>query len=256
MSSRRSFLQNSSVAVLASGIASKSAFAAAGEEIRLGFIGCGGRANELLGQFQKVKGTRVAGLCDPDEAVLDRTAKRFPDAAKYNDLRKLLENPSIDAVVVATCNHWHCLAAIWAMQSGKDVYVEKPLSHSQWEGEQTIAAARKYNRICQVGTQQRSDPMQAEVKAFLHDEKVLGAIQSVRVNRYGVRPSIGKRTTPLVVNPAINYDLWLGPAEDKPIMRERLHYDWHWDFNTVPARWEIGAFMFSTMFAMLFFAIR
>lgn len=232
MPSRRSFLQTSSVAALATSISTKSMYAAAGDEIRLGFIGCGGRANELMSQFEKVKGTRVVALCDPDAGTLARTAKRFPDAAKYADLRKLIENPSVDAVVVATCNHWHCLAAIWAMQAGKDVYVEKPLSHSQWEGEQTIAAARKYNRICQVGTQQRSDPMQTEVKAFLHDEKALGAIQSVRVNRYGVRPSIGKRETPLAIDPAVDYDLWLGPAEDKPIMREKLHYDWHWDFNT------------------------
>jgi len=124
------------------------------------------------------------------------------------------------------------LAAIWAMEAGKDVYVEKPLSHSQWEGRQTVAAARKYNRICQVGTQQRSDPMQAEIKKFLHQEKTLGEITSARVNRYGVRPSIGKRDTPLEIEKDVAYDLWLGPAQDEPIYRENLHYDWHWVWNT------------------------
>ena len=162
-----------------------------------------------------------------------KTAKqRFPKAKIWTDLRGLLDDKSIDAVVIATCNHWHCLAAIWAMQAGKDVYVEKPLSHSQWEGRQAVAAARKYGRICQVGTQQRSDPMQAEIKKFLHEEKALGEIQSARVNRYGVRAPIGKRATPLPIASNVNYDLWLGPAQDQPIYRDKLHYDWHWDFNT------------------------
>ncbi len=98
------------------------------------------------------------------------------------------------------------------MQAGKDVYVEKPLSHSQWEGRQTVAAARKYNKICQIGTQQRSDPMQAEIKKFLHEEKALGEIKAARVNRYGIRPSIGKRDTPLPIDKDIAYDLWLGPG--------------------------------------------
>ena len=118
------------------------------------------------------------------------------------------------------------------MEAGKDVYVEKPLSHSQWEGEQTVAAAEKYKRICQLGTQQRSDPMQAEIKTFLHKEKGLGDIVSVQVNRVGVRSSIGKRSTPLLIPNDMDYDLWLGPAIDEPIFRDKLQYDWHWDWNT------------------------
>jgi len=106
------------------------------------------------------------------------------------------------------------------------------LAYNPWEGRQVVAAARKYNRICQVGTQQRSDPMQAEIKKFLHEEQALGPIQSARVNRYGRRNSIGKRSTPLVIDREINYDMWLGPAEDRPIFRDELHYDWHWDWNT------------------------
>lgn len=208
------------------------AFALANDEIRLGFIGCGGRAGEHLAVFSKLEGVRITGLCDPDEGKVNSAKAIAPDATGYTDLREMLDNKQIDAVVIAACNHWHCLAAIWAMQSGKDVYVEKPLSHSQWEGRQTVAAARLYNRICQVGTQQRSDPMQAEIKKFLHVEKALGKILTARVNRFGVRDSIGRRDTPLTIDSKVDYNLWLGPAEDKPIMREKLHYDWHWDWNT------------------------
>ena len=161
--------------------------------------------------------------------VIDKIA---PKAKAYTDMRKLLEDPSIDAVVIATGNHWHCLAAIWAMEAGKHVYVEKPLSHTQWEGDQTVAAARRYGKVCQIGTQQRSDPMQAEIKKFLHQEKALGEIKAAKVNRYGVRGSIGKRKEPLKISKSVNYDLWLGPAQDQPILRDNLHYDWHWDWNT------------------------
>ena len=232
--SRRNFFQTTVAASVSGGLLPLHALraASANNEISLGFISCGGRANELMSQFDKVDGVNIVALCDPDQTILAKAKKRYPKAKGFADLRSLLDDKSVDAVVVATCNHWHCLAAIWAMQAGKDVYVEKPLSHTQWEGEQTVAAARKYDRICQVGTQQRSDPMQAEIKKFLHEEKALGAIQSARVNRYGVRPSIGKRTSPLPIESSIDYNLWLGPAQDKPIFRDKLHYDWHWDFNT------------------------
>jgi predicted dehydrogenase len=230
---RRNFLATSVATGLTTTLPAKRSRAAnANDEINLGFISCGGRAGGLMGQFSKVDGINIAGLCDVDEQRLGLAKQKFPKAQGWNDLRDLIASDSIDVVVVATCNHWHCLAAIWAMQAGKDVYVEKPLSHSQWEGRQTVAAARKYNRICQIGTQQRSDPMQSEIKKFLHQEKGLGEILAARVNRYGVRPSIGKRDTPLTIDKNVAYDLWLGPAQDQPIFREKLHYDWHWDWNT------------------------
>ncbi len=230
---RRQFIYTAAAAGLSSSIAPRSLRAAnANDEISLGFISCGGRAGELMKQFSQVDGVNIAGLCDVDQQRVAAASKAFPKAQTWNDLRELIGSKSIDAVVISTCNHWHCLAAIWAMEAGKDVYVEKPLSHSQWEGQQTVAAARKYNRICQVGTQQRSDPMQAEIKRFLHEERGLGQIHAARVNRYGIRPSIGKRDTPLQIEKNIAYDLWLGPAQDQPIYREQLHYDWHWDWNT------------------------
>lgn len=229
---RRNFLAASAVGLSTSVAATSLRAANANEEINIGFISCGGRAQGLMKQFSAVPGVNIAGLCDVDERLLGAAKERFPKAQGWTDLRELIASPSIDAVVVATCNHWHCLAAIWAMEGGKDVYVEKPLSHTQWEGRQTVAAARKYSKVCQMGSQQRSDPMQVKIKQFLHIEKGIGELQSARVNRYGIRPSIGRRDTPLQIEKHIAYDMWLGPAQNKPIFRDKLHYDWHWDWNT------------------------
>lgn len=234
--SRRKFMQATATAGLFTSslaIPGRSLWAnAANEQIGIGFIGCGGRAKTLMEAFDNVEGAVTAAVCDPDAKRIEKAKARYPKAEGYADLRELLKDDNVDAVVIATCNHWHCLAAIWAMEAGKHVWVEKPLSHSQWEGEQTVAAARKYNRICQIGTQQRSDPMQSEIKDFLHHQKVLGEIQSARVNRYGIRKPIGKLQSPLQTPKTVNYDLWLGPAADVPIYRRAFHYDWHWNFNT------------------------
>ena len=201
------------------------------DTIGVGVIGAGGRGNELAGPFDRAAGAKVVAAADPDQDRAEKLAEKY-GAKAYTDLRKLLEDPAVDVVAIATCNHWHCLAAIMAMEAGKDVYVEKPLSHTQWEGRQVVSASRKYNRIVQLGTQQRSDPMQAELKAFLHEDKALGAIDYVQASRLGVRGPIGKRSEPLQIPPSVNYDLWVGPAKDEPLYRNSLHYDWHWDFNT------------------------
>ena len=150
----------------------------AADDVNLGYISCGGRAGQHMGTFSGIDGVNTVAVCDPDENRMGKAAERFRGAKSYTDLRKLLDDKNVDAVIVATTNHWHCLASIWAMEAGKDVYVEKPLSHSQWEGRQTVLAARKHNRVCQLGTQQRSDPMQAEIKKFLHEEKALGNIKT------------------------------------------------------------------------------
>ena len=130
------------------------------------------------------------------------------------------------------CNHWHVLAAIWACQAGKDVYVEKPLSHNHWEGQQLVAAARKLDRIVQIGTQQRSDPMQAELKQYLHEDKKLGAIKYAQVCRFGRAEPIGKRSTPLEVPKTRQLRPVARPGENEPLYRDKFHYDWHWDWNT------------------------
>lgn len=236
-STRRTFLKKSASATLGMAALPRLSRIASAEsvnknsELGIGVIGVGGRGNELARGFQSATGANVVAVADPDEKRSSEAGKRY-EAKSYTDLQKLLDDPAVDAVAIATCNHWHCLAAIWAIEAGKDVYVEKPLSHSQWEGRQVVLAARKHNRIVQLGTQQRSDPMQAEIKKFLHEDQALGKILYAQANRLGPRASIGKRETPLPIPAEINYDLWLGPAQDEPIYRNNFHYDWHWDWNT------------------------
>lgn len=228
---RRSFLEQTAGIGLA--LAISPAWARGiNERLNLGFIGLGGRGNELLRQFGRLSDVRIAALCDPDEQLLARAAENHRHATSYADLRQLLDDRNVDAVAIATCNHWHALAAIWACQAGKDVYVEKPLAHNHWEGQQVVRAAHRFDRIVQVGTQQRSDPLQEELKGYLHDRKALGEIRCVQVCRFGKRGPIGKRSTPLQPPQTVDYNLWLGPALEKPIFRDKLHYDWHWDWNT------------------------
>ena len=208
-----------------------TAYAAANEEVRVAVLGAGWRGGQLAGAFQNTRGARLVAVADPDSARAEELADKHKMKA-LTDLRRVLDDPNVDAVAVATCNHWHCLAAIWALDAGKDVYVEKPLSHTQWEGRQLVNAAKRSGRIVQIGTQQRSDPMQAEAKEFLHGEKGLGEIRYVQANRLGPRGSIGRRSKPLPIPSTVDYDLWLGPAVDQPIVRDQFHYDWHWVFNT------------------------
>lgn len=227
-SSRRRFLSTSALAFTA---VSASKVLGANERIRIGMIGLGGRGMGSAKWFAKIPNVEIAWLCDADTKAIDRAKKAYPEAKTSQDMRKVLEDDSVDAVCISTGNHWHALAAIWACQAGKDVYVEKPVSHNIWEGRKIVEAARKYDRIVQGGTQQRSDPLQSELKAFL-DSGAIGDIQYVRCNRYGLRSSIGKVDTPLTPPETVDYDLWLGPAQDEPIHRERFHYDWHWVWNT------------------------
>jgi len=227
---RRRFLKGTMAAGAATAL-SASRVLGANDTINMGFIGLGGRGSGSVKWFSKIKGVRVAGLADPDESRLGSNKKKHPDAKAVKDMRELLDDKDIHAVCISTCNHWHALAAVWACQAGKDVYVEKPVSWSVWEGRQMVEAARKHDRIVQAGMQQRSDPMQAEIKAFL-DGGTLGKIRYVRLNRYGLRSGIGKRDTPLEIPDSIDYNLWLGPAKDEPVYRKKLQYDWHWDWNT------------------------
>ena len=225
--------------------APKARAQSAADPIRLGMIGLGWRGGQLLDAVGKLPEAQVVALCDPEEKFLGEASKKQPQAKTYADLRHVLDDPTIDAVVIATCNHWHCLAGVWACEAGKDVYVEKPLSNQLWEGRQLVNAARKHGRIVQVGTQQRSDPMQDEIRTYLHDEQALGPIQSVVVTRFGIREPIGKRSTPLELPKTLTYDLWLGPAADEPIFRDKLDYDWHWDWNTgngETANWGVHMF--------------
>ena len=230
---RRTFLaQAASGAALGMAATATRGMAAGPDRVRLGLIGLGWRGGQHLDALLARTDCEIVALCDPEAAFLDAARAKAPRAKASADLRAVLDDPGVDAVVISTCNHWHCLAAVWACAAGKDVYVEKPLSYTLWEGRQLIHAARNHGRVVQVGTQQRSDPLQRQVRAFLHDEKALGPIESVTVTRFGVREGIGRRDTPLEMPTTLNHDLWLGPAADRPMFRSKVNYDWHWDWNT------------------------
>jgi predicted dehydrogenase len=170
-----------------------------------------------------------------DQTHLDREAQPFKDrgeeVATHVDLRRVLDDKTIDAVVVATPNHWHALATVWACQAGKDVYVEKPFAYNIWEGRQMVAAARKYGRMVQVGTQNRSSPLLRQAFDYLHSGE-LGPIRFAHCLVYRARDGIGKVTTPTPVPATVDYDLWCGPAPKGPLMRKQLHYEWHWFWAT------------------------
>jgi predicted dehydrogenase len=207
----------------------------AGEEIRAAVVGFNGRGRSHIQDLRGLQGVRLAALCDVDKKVLDRELKNCEAKGEkvqgYTDFRKILENKDIDVVTFATPNHWHSLCAIWAVQAGKDVYVEKPVSHNVWEGRQLVRAARKYNRIVQAGTQCRSSDGIAEAIQWLREGN-MGKIIRSRGLCYKRRPSIGKVTGPQPIPPDVDYDLWCGPAPKEPLMRTRLHYDWHWVWPT------------------------
>jgi hypothetical protein len=168
MTSRRSFITQSALAFTA---LSASRVLGANERFASPASASVVRGWGMRAAWRRCPAWRSLMLCDPTRRQLDRAKKVFPNAKTTQDLRKVMEDKSIDAVVVSTGNHWHVLAAIWAMQAGKDVYVEKPVSHNIWEGRKLVEAARKYNRIVQGGTQQRSDPLQDEIKAFSTRER-------------------------------------------------------------------------------------
>jgi len=209
--------------------------AGANDDIRVGVVGFNGRGGDHIKGFRSVPGVRVVAICDADQRVVDRGVKIFEkDNQKvetYIDMRKMFENKNIDAVTTATPNHWHSLFTVWACQAGKDVYVEKPVSHNIWEGRKCVEAAKKYNRVVQVGTQRRSDLGYHEAWAYLQKGN-LGKILYARGFCYKPRGSIGKTAGPQPIPASVNYDLWCGPAPMDPLRRKDLHYDWHWFWAT------------------------
>jgi predicted dehydrogenase len=198
-------------------------------------LGVGGRGQQIITAFRAVSGTRIAALCDVDQAILGRGVDKFKEwrepVAAYTDLRRVFDDKTIDAVVIVTPNHWHALAAVWACQAGKDVYVEKPFAYNIWEGRQMISAARKYQRIMQVGTQRRSSAVLQQVVDYVRSG-ALGAVRCAHAVVYRPRDPIGKVEAPTPIPPTIDYDLWCGPAAVQPLMRKELHYDWHWIWST------------------------
>jgi len=203
----------------------------ANEVLRVAVVGVRGRGTAHLSEFAGMKDVQVAAIVDIDEATFEPAAKiverkggKKPEA--FKDIRKMLEDKSIHAVSIATTNHTHALFSIWAMQAGKHVYVEKPVSHNVWEGRKVVEASRKYNRVCQHGTQSRSNKGMRDAIQYLHDGK-LGKLSLVRGLCYKSRKSIGSFADGQP--PAgVDYDLWLGPAPVRPYNKNRFHYNWHW----------------------------
>lgn len=246
---RRSFLGGSIAAGLTLGVprlmmGAEPRSGGANEAVRVGVIGLGatnavggvgGRGHQLIGRLREIQGARIVALCDADQAHLDREVQAARDhegkIAAHTDFRKILDDKSIDAVVIALPNHWHALATIWACQAGKDVYVEKPFSYDIWEGQQMVAAARKYGRMVQVGTQNRSSTFLRGVFERLKGGE-LGAIRFAHALVYRARNGIGSAEEAQAPPSTVDYDLWCGPAPKKPLGRKQLHYDWHWVWET------------------------
>jgi predicted dehydrogenase len=204
----------------------------ANDRVRVAVCGLRNRGNDHLHSFSRVPNVEIAALCDVDQSILNkRRGEVGGNAQTFVDVRKLLEDKSIDAISIATPNHWHSLMAIWACQAGKDVYVEKPCSHNFWEGRQLVRAAAKYNRIVQHGTQIRSSPALQEAVKGLHDGSMIGDVYLARGVCFKWRDTIGR--TPAEPIPAgVDYDLWTGPAPMKPFTKNRFHYNWHWIWDT------------------------
>ena len=233
---RRDFLSSGTGVAALSGLsllARPREVMGANDRVRVAICGLHGRGGDHLHNYSQIKNAQVAAFCDIDENVIrGRLAQvdkmGLPKPATYTDVRKLLEDKSIDAISIATPNHWHTLMAIWACQAGKDVYVEKPCSHNLWEGKQLVKAAQRYNRVVQHGTQIRSSTSVRQAVQKLRDG-VIGDTYMARGLCYKWRDTIGR--APVEAVPAgVDYDLWMGPAPEHAFTKNRFHYNWHWNW--------------------------
>jgi predicted dehydrogenase len=230
--SRRSFLHAGAAAAIAT---QARPILGANDRVNVAVIGLGGRGNNHMDYYLKIDTCQIAALCDVNQAALERGQAKVekggtPKPKGYSDMKAIFDDKSIDAVSFATPNHWHALGSIWAMQAGKDVYCEKPASYSIWEGYQMIAAARKYGRMVQIGSQSRSIPHKVRAMQLLQ-EGVIGKVYMAKGLCFKRRKSIGKApNTP--TPPGVNWDLFLGPAPMRPFNELRFKYNWHWFWDT------------------------
>ncbi|HEU0140380.1 MAG TPA: Gfo/Idh/MocA family oxidoreductase [Bryobacteraceae bacterium] len=225
---RRYFLLG---AAAAPPLARASTLASPNDTVRVACVGFHGQGRAHLRAYPRLQNVEIAAVCDIDQSVLEQGAKQVEDATKkrpatFTDLRKLLEDKSIDAISIATPNHLHALQTIWGCQAGKDVYVEKPCTHNIFEARQIVAAARKYNRMVQHGTGARSSSSVREAAQKLQ-EGVIGDLYMARGLCFKWRDTIGR--APVEPVPAgVDYDLWLGPAPKREFTKNRFHYNFHW----------------------------
>lgn len=231
-SNRRTFLLGALTGALRPVRANRGS---ANGRIRIAVLGVHGRGRDHIAGFQKLPEVEVAMLCDPDGDVLAERAASFEGrygrkVAAHQDLRRAFDSKDIDAVSIATPNHWHALAAIWACQAGKDVYVEKPGAHNIFEGRQLVEAARKYGRIVQHGVQLRSSEALQEAVQLLRGGEI-GTVYMARGLVFRHRPSIGNKPPEEPVPAHLDWDLWQGPAQARPFSRRYVHYNWHWHWD-------------------------
>ena len=231
----------------------------ANDRVILASVGIRGQGNALKRGFAKLKNVEIKTLCDIDANLFPSRVndERLKDVATFKpgtvqDLRRVLDDKDVDAILVATPNHWHALATIWGLQAGKHVFVEKPASHTVWEGRKMFEASRKYNRLVQVGTMNRSRPIVQDAIKFMRDGGI-GEVYMARGLCFKARPNIGKYpdgpmqpgekyklnveskeyepTYDAAYLAKVDYDMWLGPAPLRPFNRNRFHYNWHWHWD-------------------------
>ncbi len=212
----------------------------ANDDIRIATVGVGSQGSGHTKIFSQIPGVRYVAVCDADQSHVDSRVKFFADKGikvdGYTDVRQLLDRKDIDAITSATPNHWHALVTVWACQAGKDVYIEKPASHEIWEGRKMVEAARKYDRIVQIGTQKRSSEAHPEAFAWIREGHI-GKMKWVRGFCYkgrgpGTNGIVHGTNGPNPVPAGVDYNLWSGPADMVPLNRTALHYVWHWVWNT------------------------
>lgn len=228
---RRDFITAASSAAATHLLRPSRAHAAVNDRIRAAVIGMGGRGRDHMRDMAKIAGVEVVAFCDPDLTRVAQRAAEFDSLtgkkpAMHQDLRRVLDDREIDVVTIAACNHWHALAAVWACQAGKHVYVEKPVCHDFHSGAQMVAASRKYGRRMQGGTQRRSNGYARRAIQALR-EGIIGDVYMARCVHYQKRDSLGFKAAE---NPpaSLNWDLWVGPAPMQPFSANLHPYNWHW----------------------------
>ncbi len=207
----------------------------ANDKVTVGIVGLGGRGSGHLNTYTGLSEAQVVALCDVNQAAREKgqatlTRKSLEKAAEFEDMREMFADPKVEAVSIATPNHWHALSAIWAMKAGKDVYGEKPACYNIYEGMRMIQVQRDTKRIMQVGSQHRSSPFKIKSIAAIQ-QGLIGKLYMSKALCYKLRPSIG-HTPDAPTPPGLNWDRFLGPAPMRPYNQKRFAYYWHWFWDT------------------------